>query len=199
MSSDFNFERAGIVFIVSAPSGAGKTTLARLALERVAGLSLSVSCTTRKPRPGEVDGTDYKFLTEEEFRRRIEGGRFAEWAKVHGCLYGTEKAPLEAAISEGRDIMLDIDVQGAEKIKTLYPAAVSVFVLPPSLEELERRLRGRGTDSEETIRARLERARQETERLRDYEYYIVNRDLGEAADGLVAIIEAERHRVARIS
>ncbi len=198
MADEFCFGRPGIIFIVSAPSGAGKTTLARLAVGRLGGLTLSVSCTTRRPRAGEVEGVDYTFISEQEFRRRIEAGSFAEWANVHGYLYGTEKAPLEGAIAERRDILLDIDVQGAKQIVRLYPEAVSVFVLPPTLAELERRLRARGTEEEETIQRRLKRAKEETKELRNYDYYIINREIGEAADTLISIIEAERHRVRRV-
>jgi guanylate kinase len=191
--------RRGILFILSAPSGAGKTTISSRALKEIPGLELSVSCTTRAPRPGEADGRDYTFLEQGEFEGRRRRGEFAESAEVHGFLYGTPRAPIDRALAQGRDMLLDIDVQGAKQMKTGYGAeAVAVFVLPPSEEELERRLRTRGTDSDDVIRRRLERARAEMEQYRSYDYYLINRDVDESVRLFASIVAAERIRVARL-
>jgi guanylate kinase len=199
MRADFAFERHGIVFIVSGPSGAGKSTLVAALLARVPGLTLSVSCTTRAPRAAEQDGREYVFVGPDEFARRRDAGEFAEWAEVHGALYGTVRAPLDDAIADGRDMLLDIDVQGARQLKRIYrEAAVAVMVFPPSWDELERRLRARSTEDESTMVRRLGRARDEARALGDYDYWIVNADVEQAVGGLEAIVRAERARVARI-
>jgi len=199
MRAEFAFERRGIVFIVSGPSGAGKSTLVTSLLARVPGLALSVSCTTRAPRASERDGTDYVFVDEAEFVRRRDAGAFAEWAEVHGALYGTARAPLDAAIAAGTDMLLDIDVQGARQLKRTYgDAAVAVMVLPPSWDELERRLRARRTEDDASLARRLGRARDEARALRDYDYCIVNDDAVRAAADLEGIVRAERVRVSRI-
>jgi len=190
--------RKGILFILSAPSGAGKTTISTAALQSIQGLEMSISLTTRSPRAGEKDGQHYTFVSREEFERRRDRGELAEWAEVHGSLYGTPKPPIDAAIAEGRDMLLDIDVQGAEQMKLRYTNAVAVFVLPPSEEELAKRLRGRGTDSPEVIRRRLERAKAEMEHYRKYDYYVVNRDVPESVALFAAIVAAERVRVHRL-
>ena len=154
-------KRLGIIFILSAPSGAGKTTLYN-GLRRIhPEIELSVSCTTRRKRPGEINGRDYRFLSEEQFEQLRLRGEFAEWAKVHDYFYGTPKGPLERCIRAGRDILLDIDVQGARQIKKAFPKSVSIFLLPPSLRELKRRLAARGTDGQEIIRRRLANAQGE--------------------------------------
>jgi guanylate kinase len=195
-----SLRRRGILFIVSAPSGAGKTTISGRALREVAGLEMSVSCTTRAPRAGEVDGRDYTFLDRPEFEGRRARGEFAESAEVHGFLYGTPRGPIETALAEGRDMLLDIDVQGARQMKARYAdEAVAVFVLPPSEAELERRLRARGTDPEAVIRRRLERARAEMEEYRSYDYYLINRDLDASVKSLASIVAAERVRISRLS
>ena len=193
----FTKRRPGIVFIVSAPSGAGKTTLTRKVLNLHPEMSLSVSCTTRKPRPGEVRGRDYHFVSERDFRRRLEAGDFAEWAEVHGCLYGTPRRALERQLHKGQDVLLDIDVQGARQIKQHFRSAVAVFVLPPSLKELRRRLAARGTDERKTIAQRWRRAQDEIQEIEGYDYFIVNRDVGDAVTQLAAIIAAERVKVCR--
>lgn len=195
----FTFERRGILFILSAPSGAGKTTLSRYILERIPDLSLSISYTTRAPRPGEVNGRDYHFIDDMRFIRLCDEGAFAEWARVHDALYGTARAPLDEALSRGKDFLLDIDVQGARQIKTVYPEAISIFVLPPSWSELEKRLRSRGTDSEAVIARRLQRAREETQELNSYDYLIVNDHLEQATTLLSAIIHTEKARVSRLT
>ena len=192
-------QRRGILFIVSAPSGAGKTTISSGALRAIADLRMSVSCTTRAPRAGEVDGRDYTFLDAAEFGRRRGAGEFAESAEVHGFLYGTPREPIERALAKGEDLLLDIDVQGARQMKERYETdAVAVFVLPPSEAELERRLRTRGTDSDEVIRRRLERAKAEMEQYRSYDYYLINRDVAESIALFASIVAAERVRVSRL-
>lgn len=195
----FTFTRRGILFILSAPSGAGKTTLSRQILERECDLLLSISYTTRTPRPGEIDGQDYHFIDEVRFIQLRAASAFAEWAQVHDHLYGTARAPLDDAVASGRDILLDVDVQGARQIKSVYPEAVSIFVLPPSWSELEQRLRSRGTDHNDVISRRLQRARGETQAFGSYNYWIVNDHVDRAVATLRAIIHAERARVSRIS
>jgi len=194
----FTFSRQGILFILSAPSGAGKTTLSRQLLSVVPNLHPSISYTTRAPRKGEVGGRDYHFISEDQFTRLRAAGAFAEWAQVHGALYGTIRAPLDEALACGQDLLLDIDVQGARQLKTCYAAAVSIFVLPPSWQTLEHRLRKRGTDHEEIIARRLQRAREEAGELSAYDYMIVNDSVERAVATLLAIIEAERARVSRL-
>jgi guanylate kinase len=199
MRADLAFQRRGIIFIVSGPSGAGKSTLVEAALAGVPPLTLSISCTTRPPRPGEAHGRHYRFVDTAEFRRRRDAGEFAEWAEVHGHLYGTARAPLEDAVSHGSDILLDVDVQGARRLKQIYAdAAVAVMVLPPSWDELERRLRERRTEDDATVLRRLTRAREEADAIRRYDYWIVNSERGAAIAKLQAIIVAERARTARI-
>jgi guanylate kinase len=191
--------RRGIILILSAPSGAGKTTISRAAVKAIAGLTASISLTTRPPREGEVDGVDYSFVTEEDFNHRIEAGELAEWARVFDARYGTPREPLERAVAEGRDILLDIDIQGARQIRERYPQdTVTIFVAPPSLKDLEDRLRRRGTESEPAIAHRLERAREELNAGRDYDYLIVNADVNESITRLRAVVEAERIRVGRL-
>ena len=200
MSSEpgLRLRRRGTLFVVSAPSGAGKTTLCREARLRVPDLAYSVSCTTRAPRPGEVDGSDFRFITRETFVAMQERGELAEWATVHGNLYGTPARPLEAALHEGRDVLLDIDTQGATQLRRPYPEAVLVFVVAPSMAELEQRLRERRSDADQDIARRLARARDEIALWKQYDYLIVNRDVKEAMDQLMAIIQAERCRTARL-
>lgn len=189
--------RPGIVFIVSAPSGAGKTTLTREVLSIYPDMRLSVSCTTRLPREGETAGKDYQFVSEKLFRRKLSAGDFAEWAEVHGSLYGTPRKALERQLARGQDVLLDIDVQGARQIKRHLVDAVAIFVLPPSLSELRRRLSARGTDARKTIQQRWRKARHEIQDIRGYDYFIVNRDLDDAVNRLAAIIAAERLKVCR--
>jgi guanylate kinase len=191
--------RHGALFVVSAPSGAGKTTLCREARLRLPDLAYSVSYTTRAPRPGEIGGSDFHFVSEPEFRQLRDRGDFAEWATVHGNLYGTRASVLETALAEGHDILLDIDTQGATQLRKRYPEAVLVFIVAPSLADLERRLRERRSDAAGDIARRLARAREEIALWRQYDYLIVNRDLKEAAEQLTAIIVAERSRASRLS
>ena len=187
----------GILFIISAPSGAGKTTLIKRLLRIFPDITLSVSCTTRARRPGETAGRDYHFVSTKKFAALRARSGFAEWARVHGALYGTPRAPLERTIRGGRDVLLDIDVQGARKIKRQYPGAVSIFLLPPSLHALEQRLARRGTDGRAIIRRRLETARREMRALMRYDYAVENRELPEAVESVKAIVSAERLRVSR--
>ncbi len=184
----------GLLFVVSAPSGAGKTTLCRAVTDAQENVRHSISYTTRKPRPGELDGRDYYFVTEDRFREMIGAGDFAEWAEVHSNFYGTSRRVLDGMRSEGIDIILDIDTQGAKQIKTKYDQAVFIFVMPPSLEVLEERLRNRRSDHENEIKKRMLRARDEIRDYIMYDYVIVNRDFDRALVELRSIIAAERSR-----
>lgn len=184
----------GTLFIVTAPSGAGKTTLVRGLLERSLGLRLSVSHTTRAPREGEENGREYHFIDAAAFQRLCAANEFLEWAEVHGNHYGTSRAWLEEQTSKGHDVILEIDWRGARQVRLVFPGAVGIFVLPPSLDELERRLRGRGTDSEETIARRLAAARDEMSHVGEFAYVIINDRLPAAIDDMAAIVRATRLR-----
>jgi guanylate kinase len=191
--------RRGIIFIVSAPSGAGKTTISRAAVQKIAGLTPSISLTTRRPRNGEVEGIDYKFVSQEEFQRSLDADELAEWAQVFDACYGTPRGPLDGAVAGGADILLDIDIQGARQLRARYPRdAVTIFVVPPSFEELEGRLRKRATEDAAAIARRLTRAREEFAAYPEYDYLIVNADLDESLGALEAIVKAERSRVGRL-
>jgi guanylate kinase len=191
--------RRGIIFILSAPSGAGKTTIYRAALMAIKNLKFSISLTTRVRRKNEADGIDYSFVSEEEFNRRQSSGELAEWARVFESSYGTPRAPLDAAIASGHDILLDIDIQGAQQIRAKYPRdAVSIFVLPPTLEELVGRLRGRATEDESKIQHRLQKAREEAEAYPEYDYLIVNAEIPKSVEQLETIVNAERLKVSRL-
>jgi guanylate kinase len=192
-------KRRGTLFVVSAPSGAGKTTLCRELRERVPGLAYSVSVTTRAPRPGEIDGADFQFVDEARFRAMIAAGEFAEHAVVHSHLYGTRASTLERALAAGTDVLLDIDTQGATRLKAHAPEAVLIFIVAPSMKDLEQRLRERRSDNETEITRRLARAREEIALWRRYDYLIVNRDVKEALDQLEAIVAAERSRTSRLT
>jgi len=182
----------GTLYVVSAPSGAGKTSLVRALVERVPGLSLSVSHTTRRPRPGEEDGVHYHFVDLETFERMAAEGAFLEHAWVFGHRYGTSRAWVEGRLAEGVDVILEIDWQGARQVRAALPEAVGVFILPPSLEVLEQRLRGRGQDSEEVIRRRLAEAVEEMAHYAEYDYVVVNEVFEEALADLEAIVRARR-------
>lgn len=188
----------GVIFILSAPSGAGKTTLIKRLRKVFPDLKLSISYTTRKPRSGEIPGQDYFFVAQKKFELMRTKGEFVEWANVHGNLYGTPQRPLEKSIRSGGDILLDIDVQGNKKVKARYPNSVSIFLLPPSWKELERRLALRGTDGRETIRQRLQDARRELREIKSYDYFIVNREIQHALELLKSVVVAERMRVFRV-
>jgi guanylate kinase len=192
-------KREGIILILSAPSGTGKTTLINGLLGVFPELRLSVSYTTRKRRGDEVAGKDYHFVTARRFAAMQAGGDFAEWAKVHDFLYGTPRRTLDQCVKSGRDVLLDIDVQGAQKIKKSYPQAVAIFLLPPSRQELKRRLASRGTEGPKIIKRRLANAEREFEAILGYDYYVVNRAVKKALAQLTAIVEAERLKVARVT
>jgi guanylate kinase len=190
---------AGRLFVISAPSGAGKTTLLKRVMAKVPGVVFSISHTTRKPRPGEVDGVDYHFVSRPEFLAMIDKELFLEYAEVHNNLYGTSIAAIGVQLLEGKDVILDIDVQGAAILrKNDQLKATHIFISPPDLHELERRLRGRGTESEEMIKVRLKNAATEMVAADAYEYLIINDKIAEAANVLTAIILAERARAHRL-
>ncbi len=194
--------RFGVAMVVSGPSGTGKTTACRQLLQRESGLRFSVSCTTRPSREGEVDGRDYWFLDEARFRAKLQGSSFLEHAEVHGCRYGTLRREVEEPVAAGRDVLLDIDVEGARQVRrntentSLAGLVVYVFFAPPSLREVERRLRGRGTEGETVLARRLGNARAELAVWRNYDYLVVNQDLTRAVDDLQAILRASRCLVA---
>lgn len=188
-----------LMIVVSAPSGAGKTSLCEAAAARLPHLVHSVSFTTRAPRPEEKEGRDYSFVSEETFRRMVDRGEFAEWARVYGHLYGTSRVLLEKHSLKGLDVILDIDTQGAAILRKAYPRSVSVFIVPPTFSHLEGRLRNRGSDSEDEVERRLRRAREEIPHYREYDYVIVNDRFETAVDQLCAIITAERQRSFRVS
>jgi guanylate kinase len=184
--------------VVSGPSGAGKTTLYREAASSLPNLKHSVSYTTRRPRPGEVNDRDYTFINRNEFKGMIDRGEFAEWAEIHGKLYGTSRKRLEETMDSGIDVILDIDVQGAEQLKKKYQGGVYIFVLPPSLEVLEKRLQKRMVNSKEEIEKRLKVAAKEIKRYREYDYVIVNNILEDALKELSAIIISKRVSTERV-
>lgn len=184
----------GNLFIVAAPSGAGKTTLVKMLLERDGGIRLSVSYTTRAPRPGEVNGREYHFVDAPAFLAMRERGEFLESAEVHGNYYGTSRVWIEQEMAAGRDILLEIDWQGAQQVRTLFPGCIGIFVLPPSVEELERRLTGRGQDSADIIARRVAAALSEMRHVGEFEYVIINNKLPEAIEDLQTIVRAVRLR-----
>ena len=184
--------------ILSAPSGGGKTTIARRLLQRRADVGYSVSCTTRAPREGEVDGGDYQFLSESDFLKARDAGEFAEWAEVHGYYYGTLRSEVERVLTSGRHVLMDIDVQGARQFHAAFPDTVMIFVLPPSGEVLKTRLAGRKTENRERLLVRLRNARAELGAVGLYHYVVVNDDLDRAVDQVSVIIDAEGLRHDRV-
>jgi guanylate kinase len=185
----------GLLFVVSAPSGAGKTSLCRAITDSLEGLTHSISYTTRMPRPGEIDGRDYHFVSQERFQAMVKAGDFAEWAEVHSNFYGTSRRVLDDMISKGIDIILDIDTQGAKQIKAKFQSAVFIFIMPPTLDILEERLRNRKSDHEDEIKRRMRRAREEIKDYALYDYLVVNRDFDRALIELRSIVIAERSRI----
>jgi guanylate kinase len=188
---------SGILFIVSAPSGAGKRTVLAHVQSRHPFVH-TISATTRAPRPGEKPGVDYHFLTHEDFIRRRDEGGFVEWAEVHGHLYGTLREELERCVAAGKDVVLELDVQGMRSVKRQFSDSVSVFLLPPSWEELERRLKHRGTDDPQTIALRLRNAHAELAACKEYDYIVVNDRLEQAVEDVAAIFQAEHCRSHRV-
>ena len=200
MAGTPTIERRGLLLVLSSPSGAGKTTLARRLIEADSDISMSLSVTTRKPRPGEVDGRDYTFVDEATFKRMAEGGALLEWARVFDNYYGTPRAQVEAAITQGKDILFDIDWQGAQQLsEKMKHDVVRVFILPPSAASLEQRLRARAQDPEDIVRRRMDKASDEISHWPEYDYVIVNTDLPTSLEGLTAILTAERLRRERLN
>lgn len=186
-------ERRGLMFVLSSPSGAGKTTLSRLLIERMPGLRMSVSATTRAKRPGEVDGRDYLFVDKARFEAMVKGNELLEWATVFDNSYGTPRAPVEAALSAGQDVLFDIDWQGTQQLREKARAdVVSVFILPPSAADLEKRLHSRAQDSDDVIRKRMSRASHEMSHWAEYDYIVINHDVDEAFAEVQSILKAER-------
>jgi guanylate kinase len=185
--------RRGLMLVLSSPSGAGKTTLSRMLLDRYSTIELSISVTTRKPRPGEVEGRDYRFIDENSFDAMVARGDLLEWAEVFGSRYGTPRAPVERALAMGRDVMFDIDWQGTQQLREKgRDDLVSVFVLPPTIPDLEARLRTRAQDADDVIRARMAKAANEMSHWAEYDYVVINRDVWRAFEDVCAILAAER-------
>ena len=184
----------GILFVVTAPSGAGKTSLINALLKDDPRLGLSISYTTRAPRPGEQDGREYHFVDDATFRAMRERGEFLESAEVHGYRYGTSAKVITEALADGQDLILEIDWQGARQVRARYPDCVGIFIHPPSIEELERRMRARGQDAEAVIRRRLQNARDELAHAGEFKYAIINKDFDTAKQALAEIIRKERAR-----
>jgi len=185
--------RRGLMLVLSSPSGAGKTTLSRMLLDRYSTIELSISVTTRKPRPGEVEGRDYRFIDERSFDAMVARGDLLEWAEVFGSRYGTPRAPVERALAMGRDVLFDIDWQGTQQLREKgRDDLVSVFVLPPTIPDLEARLRTRAQDADDVIRARMAKAANEMSHWAEYDYVVINRDVWRAFEDVCAILAAER-------
>ena len=191
------FQRRGLLFVLSSPSGAGKSTIARMLMEADDGIAMSVSATTRPIRPGEVDGRDYHFVTDAEFDRMQASGQFLEWAHVFGYRYGTLRNEVLKVIEAGQDVLLDIDWQGTQQLKQVDPDIVRVFILPPSMTELERRLRTRGTDSDEVIASRMARAAAEISHWAEYDYVLINNNAEKCRELVHNILKAERLKATR--
>ena len=191
-------QRRGLMLVLSSPSGAGKTTLSRQLLDNDRQIQLSVSCTTRAKRPGEKDGVDYKFLDTASFRGMVDRGEFLEYAQVFGNYYGTPRAPVEAALSAGKDVLFDIDWQGTQQLRDKVPSdLVTVFILPPSTRDLEKRLLTRAQDPKEIVAQRMAKAADEMSHWAEYDYVVVNRDIGTSLNRIKAILDAERLKLDR--
>ncbi|MFN7029578.1 MAG: guanylate kinase [Sphingopyxis sp.] len=193
MAESVHLDRRGVLFVLSSPSGAGKTTISKKMLGVDPDIALSISATTRPPRPGEVDGKDYHFVDTETFKQMAADGEFLEWAHVFGHRYGTPRARVDELLDAGKDVLFDIDWQGAQQLyQEAGPDVVRVFVLPPTMEELERRLRARNTDSDEVIAARMARAANEISHWDGYDYVLINDDVDDCYGEVMAILRAER-------
>jgi len=188
----------GLLMVISAPSGAGKSTLCLALAEKRPEVWVSISCTTRPPRPGEKDGRDYNFFSPEDFEKRLKAGEFIETARVHDFMYGTLKQPVVDALSSGKDVALNIDTQGARSVKTHFPDCVRAFILPPSWAVLEERLHKRAQDGADVIAKRLANAREEISHMSEYDYVVVNDRLQDALDDLLSILRAEKRRFPRL-
>jgi guanylate kinase len=197
-STTIQFQRRGLLMVISAPSGCGKSVVLKRLLAGQPSLRYSVSVTSRPPRETEVEGRDYHFVTRRQFETMVGKGAFYEWAEVHGNLYGTRVDAVEAALGKGQDMVMDLDVQGGVAVKRRMPDAVLVFLMPPSLVVLEKRLRGRATEPEEQINRRLINARNEMEYWIDYDYVLVNEKLEQTVEAVRKILEAERYRAGRL-
>jgi guanylate kinase len=193
------YKRQGLLLVISAPSGGGKSVVLQRLLASDPGLQYSVSVTSRPPRGDEAEGKDYSFVSRERFEEMAQDGVFYEWAEVHGNLYGTRKDVIQQALAAGKDVALDIDVQGGMDVKWQSPDSALVFLMPPSFEKLEARLRSRATDNEEAIQRRLANARHEMQFWRQYDYVVINDDLGQAVADVAEILRAERHRTRRLA
>jgi guanylate kinase len=191
------FQRRGLLYVLSSPSGAGKSTIARMLMASDDGVAMSVSATTRPIRPGETNGRDYHFVNDAQFDQMVAAGAFLEWANVFGHRYGTLKSEVMKVIEDSRDVLLDIDWQGTQQLKQVDPDIVRVFILPPSMEELERRLRKRGTDSDEVIQRRMERAAAEISHWAEYDYVLINNDAEKCRELAHNILKAERLKARR--
>lgn len=185
-------KKEALIIIVSAPSGSGKTTVVNRLLEKCEGVKRSISCTTRAPREGEKEGDDYIFLSQEDFKKKAEAGDFVEWEETFDNFYGTPKDQFTEALEKGEDIILSIDVKGARNVKKEFPESISVFIMPPSAEELAERLRNRNTDKESQVSLRLKESSREIEAADEYDYLVINDDLERSVEELRSIIEEER-------
>jgi guanylate kinase len=188
-------KKPGNLFILSGPSGVGKTTLREALQEKLPHLHFSVSWTTRQKRPGETGGQDYRFVSLKQFEQKIEAGGFLEWARVHDAYYGTPLTPVQRWLRKGKDVLLDIDIQGARKVKKKIPQGVAIFILPPSRQELKKRLLDRKTDSLETIRVRLKNAEKELQAVKHFDYAVINEEIVLSVEAVETIMKAARYRV----
>ena len=190
-------QQRGQIFVITAPSGTGKTTIIRAVRESVSGIGYCVSHTTREPRDGEVEGKHYHFVSRKDFEQMIDARQFVEWAHVYSHLYGTSYSSMEDELSLGEDLLLDLDIQGADAIKRHFPESLSIFILPPSMEILEERLRGRATNDREDVDLRMKKAEEEIRRCGEYDFIVVNDDLAQTVSEVEAIILAQRARAKR--